>query len=146
MSDEIPLYERRPGVISFIAFVLFAQAFMALVGAISLTVWRGAVLDYLEEQGSPISGATLTGTVIGELIAALVLGWVAVGLMRGYNEMRLFVAIVQCLHMAFAVYVLVVHHAGGYQYRAVFALFVGVFVLWALYGNDASDAYFRAEP
>ena len=30
------------------------------------------------------------------------------------------------------------------MYRAVFSLFVGVFVLWALYGNDESDRYFES--
>ena len=29
------------------------------------------------------------------------------------------------------------------SYRAVFSLFIGVFVLWALYGNDESDRYFE---
>ena len=68
---------------------------------------------------------------------------VAGGIMRGSKGMRLFVAIVQALSMASAVYVLVAHHSGGYVYRAVFSLFTGVFVLWALYGNEESDRYFE---
>ena len=53
------------------------------------------------------------------------------------------VAIVQGIAMAFAVYTLIAHHVGGLVYRSVFTLFVGVFVLWALYGNDQSDRFFE---
>ena len=50
------------------------------------------------------------------------------------------------LVMGLAVYTLIAHHAGGYVYRAVFSLGVGTFVLWALYGNDESDRFFRSTP
>ncbi len=56
--------------------------------------------------------------------------------------MRLFVAIVQCFVMGLAVYGLIAHHVGGYVYRSVFTLFVGVFVLWALIANEESDRFF----
>ena len=46
--------------------------------------------------------------------------------------------------MALAVYGLIAHHVGGYVYRGVFSLFLGLFVLWALYGNEESDRYFEA--
>jgi len=69
----------------------------------------------------------------------------ASGLMRGSKGIRLFVAIVQGLTMALAMYVLVAHHVGGYMYRAVFSLFVGVFVLWALFGNEESDEFFESD-
>jgi len=74
---------------------------------------------------------------------AILLLLVGNGIMRGSNGYRLFVAIVQGISMALAVYVLVAHHVGGYVYRGVFSLFIGVFVLWALYGNDESDKYFE---
>jgi hypothetical protein len=44
--------------------------------------------------------------------------------------------------MGTAISVLVVHHVGGLVYRGVFSLFVGVFTLWALDGNEESDRYF----
>ena len=50
---------------------------------------------------------------------------------------------VQGFAMGLAVYNLVGHHVGGYIYRSVFTLFVGVFVLWALCGNDESDRFFE---
>ena len=65
-----------------------------------------------------------------------------IGIMRGSSGIRLLVAIVQCFAMGTAISVLVVHHVGGLVYRGVFSLFVGVFVLWALDGNEESDRYF----
>ena len=134
---------RRPGVVSFIGIILYIQGFLAAVAAVSMLIWRNDILDFLEKEGSPLSDGAFTGSIIAEAIAAVLLIIVANGIMRGSNGMRLLVAIVQCFSMGVAIYVLVAHHAGGLVYRAVFSLFIGVFVLWALYGNDESDRYFE---
>ena len=133
----------RPGVVTFIGVIMYIQAFLAAVAAISMTIWRNDILDYLEEHGTDLSDGAFTGTIIGETIAAILLFVVANGIMRGSNGMRLFVAIVQCFSMGLALYALIAHHVGGYVYRGVFSLFVGVFVLWALYANEESDRFFR---
>lgn len=133
----------RPGVVTFIGVILYIQAFLAAVATVALLIWRDDVLDFMEKEGTPLSGGTLNGTIIGEAIAAVLLFVVASGIMRGSSGMRLFVAIVQGFSMAVAIYVLVAHHAGGYVYRSVFSLFIGVFVLWALYGNEESDSFFE---
>jgi len=143
MNTAVETPTRRPGVVSFIGIILYIQAFLAAIAAISLLIWRNDILDFLEREGSPLADGAFTGTIIGEAIAAVLLFFVANGIMRGSNGFRLFVAIVTGLNMAFAVYGLVAHHVGGYVYRGVFTLFVGVFVLWALYGNDESDRYFE---
>ncbi len=141
MNSSSPV--RRPGVVSFIGVILYIQAFLAAVAAVAMLIWRDDVLDFLEKEGSPLTDGGLTTTIIVEAIAAVLLFVVANGIMRGSKGIRLFVAIVQCVSMAGAIYILVAHHVGGYVYRAVFSLFVGVFVLWALYGNDESDRYFE---
>jgi hypothetical protein len=130
-------------VVTFIGIVLYLQAFLAAVAAVSLLIWRNDILDYLDEQGAPLSDGAFTGTVIGEAIAAILLLLVANGIMRGSSGFRLFVAIVQSFAMGVAIYTLIAHHAGAYVYRSVFTLFVGIFVLWALYGNDESDRFFE---
>jgi hypothetical protein len=144
MTDTYQPSTRRPGVVSFIGVILYIQGILAAVAAVSMLIWRNDILDFLEEQGSPLSDATFTGSIIGEAIVAVLLIFVANGIMRGSKGMRLLVAIVQCISMGVAIYVLVAHHVGGYVYRGVFSLFVGVFVLWALYGNEESDRYFEA--
>ena len=133
----------RPGVVTFIGVILYVQGALAAVAGISLLIWRNDVLDWLEQEGAPLTDGALTGTIIGEFVAAALAFVAAAGLMRGSSGWRLVIAIVQGIAMAFAVYSLVAHHVGGLVYRAVFTLFVGVFVLWALYGNDQSDRYFE---
>ena len=134
---------RRPGVVTFIAVILYVQAALAAVAGISLLIWRSDILDWLEQEGAPLDDGALTGTIIGEFIAAVLLFLAAAGLMRGSSGWRLVITIVQSLAMGLAVYTLIAHHVGGLVYRSVFTLFVGVFVLWALYGNDRSDRFFE---
>ena len=143
MTAPVQTPTRRPGVVSFIGIILYIQGFLAAIAAVALLIWRNDILDFLEQEGSPLSDGALTGTIIGEAIAAVLLILVANGIMRGSSGMRLLVAIVQCFSMGTAIYVLVAHHTGGLVYRAVFSLFIGVFVLWALYGHDESDRYFE---
>ena len=135
----------RPGVVTFIAAILFIQAALAVTAGLTMLIWRQPMLDFLEEQDSPITGGAFNGSIIGELMSAILLVMVASGLMRGSKGVRLFVAIVQVLTMVFALYLLVSGHGGGFAYRAVFSLFVGVFVLWALYGTDEADEFFESE-
>lgn len=138
-----PSTATRPGVITFIAAIMYIQAALAVIAGVSLLIWRNDVLDWLEQEGAPLSSGGLTGTIIGEFVAAALLVLAAAGLMRGSSGWRLVIAVVQGLAMALAVYTLVAHHVGGYVYRSVFTLFIGVFVLWALYGNEQSDRYFN---
>ncbi len=141
-TGTAPSPTRRPGVVTFIAVIMYIQAALAVIAGVSLIIWRNDVLDWLEQEGAPLSSGGLTGTIISEFIAAALLFIAAAGLMRGSSGWRLVIAIVQGIAMALAVYTLVAHHVGGYVYRSVFTLFIGVFVLWALYGNDQSDRYF----
>ena len=145
METSSTVTPTRPGVVSFIGVILYVQSFLAAVAAISLLVWRNDILDLLEREESPMSSGVFTGSIVGEAVSAVLLFVVARGLMRGSNGMRLFVAIVQCLSMALAFYILIAFQVGGYVYRGVFTLFIGAFVLWALYGNDASDRFFAAD-
>ena len=142
-TETVPSPARRPGVVSFIAVIMYVQAGLAVIAGLSLLIWRNDVLDWLEQEGAPLTDGALTGTIIGEFIAAVLLFLAAAGLMRGSSGWRLVIAIVQSLAMALAVYTLIAHHVGGLVYRSVFTLFVGVFVLWALYGNDQSDRFFE---
>ncbi|MDG1267521.1 MAG: hypothetical protein P8O03_14490 [Ilumatobacter sp.] len=147
MSTTEPMTStvQRPGVVTFIAAILYIQAAIAVTATVTMLIWRGPILNSLEQEGSPLSSGAFTGTIIAEAFSAILLVMVASGLMRGSNGIRLFAAVVQGLSMALAMYVLVAHHVGGYMYRAVFSLFVGVFVLWALYGNDESDEFFDSD-
>lgn len=144
MSDTYQPTATRPGVVTFIGVILYIQAFLAAVAFLSALIWRDNIEDYFANQGSPLSDGALTGSLIGEAIMAVLLALVASGIMAGSKGMRLLVAIVQCFSMGVAVYVLITHHTGGYVYHSIFSLFIGVFVLWALYAHDASERYFES--
>ena len=122
---------------------MYVQAGLAAIAGVALLIWRNDVLDWLEQEGAPLTSGALTGSIIGEFVVAALLILAASGLIRGSSGWRLVIAIVQSLAMAFAVYTLVAHHVGGLVYRSVFTLFVGVFVLWALYANDESERFFE---
>jgi hypothetical protein len=130
-------------VVTFIGVILYIQAFLAAVSAVVLLAFRDEVQDFLADAGSPLADGSVTGTVIGEAIAAVLLFIVGAGIMSGGRGSRLFVAIVEAVVMGIAIYMMVTHHAGAYLYRGFFTLLVGVFVLWALYGNDRSEAFFE---
>ncbi|MEA2057169.1 MAG: hypothetical protein U9O63_00480 [Actinomycetota bacterium] len=72
--------------------------------------------------------------------------FVAWAIMGGAKWARLAVAIVIGLRMALAVYWMIVHFGGGLQWNALLTVGIGIFVLWALYGNDASERYFEGHP
>ena len=41
---------------------------------------------------------------------------------------------------------MITHVGGGLQWNAIISVGIGIFVLWALYGNDKSEAYFEGHP
>ena len=65
MTPSVRQPVRRPGVVSFIDVILYVQAFLAAISAVSLLVWRSEVLDFLEREGSPMSGGVFDGTIWG---------------------------------------------------------------------------------
>ena len=137
----------RPGVVTFVAVIAYIQSFLAAVAAVSLLIWRDDIGDFLESQGAGhFNNNQLLSTAIGEIVVAVLLFLVAGGLMRGSKNWRIFVVIVEAIAMALAVYALIAHHTGGYTYRAVFTLGIGIFVIWALYGNKESQDFFEGAP
>jgi hypothetical protein len=135
--------DRRPGVVTFVGVVLYIKAAIALVVAIAIFFNRDNA-DFASITGR--DSDWLTGTAVGELIVAVLLLLVASAIMSGAKWARLAVAIVIGIRMAVAVYWMIVHFGGGLQWNALLTVGIGIFVLWALYGNDASDRYFEGYP
>ena len=134
---------KRPGVVTFIGVVLYIKAVIALVVGIALLVERNSSA-LLEATGR--DGDYLLGTAIGQFIVALLLFLVASAIMSGAKWARLVTAIAEGIAIAVAVYWMITHVGGGLQWNAILSVGVGIFVLWALYGNEESDAYFEGHP
>ena len=141
MSETMTV--RRPGVVTFVGVVLYIKAAIAVVVAIALFFNRDNA-DFMSVTGR--DSDWLTGTAVGEIIVAVLLFLVAAAIMSGAKWARLAVAIVLGIRMAVAVYWMVVHFGGGLQWNALLTVGIGIFVLWALYGNDASERYFEGHP
>jgi hypothetical protein len=130
----------RPGPVTFVGIVLYIKAALAVAVGLALIFERdNGQLQSVTGQGRDF----LVGTAVGELFAALVLFLVGAAVMSGGKWARLLVAIVVGLRLASAVYWMVSHTGGGLQWNALILTGLGVFVLWALYGNEESAAYFE---
>ena len=78
MSDTALV--RRPGVVTFVGIVLYIKAIMAVIVGIALLVERNNSL-LLDATGR--DGDYITGTAVGEFIAAALLFAVAWAIMNG---------------------------------------------------------------
>jgi hypothetical protein len=129
---------KRPGVVTFVGVVLYIKAAIAAVIGIALLIDRGQ----LEEVTGQSSDALLV-TAIVELILAVLLFLVALAIMSGAKWARLAVAIVYGIRIAAASWWMITHIGGPFQWNAIIQIGVGIFVLWALYGNDKANEYFE---
>lgn len=132
---------RRPGVVTFIGVLIYIHAFLSLVAGLALLAFRNDA-DVLSATGA--TSNELVVSAIAELIVATLLFVVGVGVMRGARGVRLFVAVVEGLRMGVAMWLMFWHHSGAYLFSAVITVAIGLFVLWALYGNERSDAFFES--
>jgi hypothetical protein len=130
----------RPGVLTFVGIVLYIKAALAAVVALALLIERNND-ELLSVMGQ--TSDTIAYAVIGEVLAAVLLFIVASAIMNGLKWARLAVAIVLGLRLAFATYWMIVHIGGGLQWHAILSAGFAIFVLWALYGNKESEAYFE---
>lgn len=130
---------KRPGVITLIGIILYIQAAVAAIIAVMAFINR----DDAHWQSSTGQNAdALLGTAIGEAILAVILFAVASNLMSGSRGARTLVGVVMGIRIAFAAWTMLAHHGGGVFGVAGFTILIALFVLWALYGNDKSEAYF----
>ncbi len=90
-----------------------------------------------------MSSSDLLWSGINEGVVAVLLFLVASGIMRGSRGFRAFVAIVEGIRMASALFLMLFHHNGAFVESGVVTLLIGTFVLWALY-HEKADEYFEA--
>lgn len=130
---------KRPGVITFIGILLYIKA--AVAGIVSVAAFLGKGTDRALAAG--LSDNTLLWTGIIEAILAVLLVLVAMSLMSGSKGSRLLIGIVMGIRIAATAWVMVTHHDSGFIWTGVFTVGFAMFILWALYGNDKSEAYFE---
>ena len=130
---------QRPGVVTFVVVLLWIQAITtAVAGVVALSFRDNASV---QETVNQTSSQLLTYAIV-ELVVALIIAAVAVALSGGGRGARLLVAIVQGIRIAVATWAIATHHAGGFMTASIVTIALGLFILWALYGNDKSEEFF----
>ena len=135
MTTESAPAPTRPGVVTFIGWIILIKSAMAAVAAIF--AFFGIFTD---NTGLSDSQLIVVGTV--EALLAILLFWAGNTLMGGNRSARTFVGVVLGLRLIATSVVVLTHHEAGYLTLSLLGAAIAVFALWALFGHDASEEYF----
>lgn len=128
----------RPGAVTFVGVLLCIKAVVAIVVGIAIIVEKNDLVLLTQR-----SDDYLTSTAITEFILAVLLVVGAWAIFGGQKWARIVVAVIVGFRIAVVIYWMIAHvHHGGFHWNAIIAVALGVFVLWALYGNEESNRYF----
>jgi hypothetical protein len=131
---------KRPGVISFVGYLLVLGAVFSGVAGIALIVFRDDA-SILAETGSTGDELLFAGIVM--VIVAAIQVLVGLGILGGSRIARGLVAVVVVLNVMSAAWLMFAHHTGAFLYHGLITVGVGAFVLWALF-NERADEYYEA--
>jgi len=135
-SESAPALVKRPGIITFIAWLLIIKSAMAAVTAIF------AFFGFFTENTGLSDSQLLTAGVV-EAGVAIILLWAGNNLLTGNKSARTFVGVVVGIRLVATVVVMLTHHSGGYLSVTLLGAAIGLIALWALYANQASVDYFE---
>jgi hypothetical protein len=131
---------QRPGVVTFVGIVLYIQAFAA--AAYGLV----AFLERDNKQMQLVTGQDSDALLVQSIIqfgVAVLLFLVASSIMAGTSWGRVLVAIVAGIQIVVLTWMLLTHHAGGFQTLGIVYIGIDIFVLWALYGHKESQEFYE---
>jgi hypothetical protein len=132
--------QKRPGVITFIGYLMVLQAAFGGIAGIVLIAARGAA-SAVDATGATEFELLVAGILM--LIVAAIQGLVGLGILGGSRLARGIVAVVQVANVMTASYLMFTHHTGAFLYSGLITVAVAVFVLWALF-NERADEYYVA--
>lgn len=131
----------RPGVVTLVGIVVFINAVLAAVAAVAVFFNRDAS-DW--QAAYRMTETELLWLAIIEGVLAVLLFLVGAGVMSGAKWARLAVGIVMGLRVAALTWYMLTHLGeGAFTWATVISMAFALFVLWALYGNDRSQAYYE---
>jgi hypothetical protein len=126
--------------VTFVGIVLYIQAFAALAYGIV------AFLERNNERMQLVTGQSDSDLIVQSILqvgVALLLFLVASSIMSGTSWGRLLVAIVAGIQIVVLTWILISHHAGGFQTLGIVYIGIDIFVLWALYGHKESEEFYE---
>ena len=126
---------KRPGVITFIGWLLLIKSAMAAVTA--LFAFVGLFTD-----GTDLSSDQLLIVGLVEAGIAVLFLWAGQNLLFGNKNARTFIGVIIRIRLVATVVVMLTHHSGGYLAVSMFGAAIGVIALYALFVDKDSTAYF----
>ncbi len=141
-SQASPIIEeRRPGIVTLVAVLLYIQAAMAIFGGVFSYVQRD---DAATQDALGLQSDQFLWFMIIELAVALFLLIVASGIMRGARWARMLVTIGAGFRLVqAAVFATLGGYGGAGFITAVLYAIIPLIVLWAVWGSDKGEAWFH---
>ncbi len=130
---------RVPLGISVITILMYIGAVLDIAAGVFMLIESGPVAE-----AADVSESLITGTAIAAIVFGVVIGLLAFGLRSASNGVRLIIAVVMVLRIAGAVYAMIA--LPGARFEGLVAGIVAIVVLYILYGNEESKAFFDGTP
>lgn len=129
----------RPGVVTLVGIVIYLWGALSAIEAIALFFSRND-----DTWTAVYGGDEIIVLAVIEAVIAVALFAVGYGVMNGAKWARLAVAIVVALRLAALTWFMLAHLGeGAFTWTTIMGVAVAIFVLWALYGNDDSVAFYE---
>lgn len=130
---------RRPGGVTFLVVLLWAQALLGIAGGIALIALRDSGGLLHDTDRSP---DTLLAWGIGAIVLGLITACVAPALGRGNNTVRWLVGAVALLHLLGGLATIIRLHHAGTETAAISDVVAALIVIYILFAEDSTETYF----
>jgi hypothetical protein len=129
---------RRPFLLSLVTILMIIGAILQIIVGLVLVFASGSS-DLQSDSGE--SAGTIVTLGLLALGFGLIQIWFAVLLRRGSRIARALVLVFEVVQIIAAIWTLIAMNA-QYRVNALITIAVSVFVIWYLYGNQRSRAFF----
>jgi hypothetical protein len=129
---------RRPFLLSLVTILMIIGGALQIIAGVVLIIFNGN--DDLQADSGE-SGGTLVTLGLIALVFGVIHIWFAGLLRRGSRFARAVVLVFEVLQIIGAVWALIALHS-QYRVNAIITIAIAVFVIWYLYGNQRSRAFF----
>lgn len=129
----------RPGIITFVGVVVYIQALLAGITGVLALLNRN---DAGWQEATSQTADQLFVLGIAEIIVALVLALLANAIMMGMRGARTLVGLAMAVRIGVAAWTMLTHHSGGAFGTSAITIVIALFVLWIMYGDERSEAFF----
>jgi hypothetical protein len=125
--------------VSVITILMFIGAIIDIAAGVFMLIEKSPVAE-----AADVSESTIVGYAIAAIVSGVIIGLLAFGLRSGSNGVRLVIAVVMALRIALSVWVIIA--VPGARFEGIVGAIVALVVLYLLYGNEDSKAFFEGRP